>query len=300
MENNEFGFLINPIKGEFLGVSIEPLPDHSSRLEAIQKASNKDGFYYPPQIARYNLDLVTNERREKIEQTDRPASLFFLPPSHVISIQNPTCKDGEKGTDEALIIYLLAYIYGTRLMPSKWKFDGRVPIKSINNIYITNATCLDFLQHVYKWWETLTEIQRVKFVNILYVYSRARSLEWDWDGFLHQYMIFDALYNFHLEFKPQLKASNHKGRFMVLCKEYSIYNEDLINPIYNARNNLFHEAMWVDSTIGFGSPDNDAYHLPLHLARLNAQIICGITDYKNKYIRQPWWVRDTLEFDKMN
>lgn len=301
LENNEFGFLINPLKGEFLGVTIEPLSDHSNRLASVQKASNKDGFYYPPQIATYNLDQVTNKRKEKIEQTDRPASLFFLPPSHQISIQNPICKDCEKGTDEALIIYLIAYIYGTRLQPSKWKFDGRVPIKSANNIYITDATSLHFMEHVYTWWKTLIESQRIKFVNILYVFNRARSLEWDWDAFLHQYMVFDALYNFHLEFKPYLKElkPTHKMRFNILCDAYSVFNKELVNRIYNARNNLFHEAMWVESTIGFGSPDRDAYQLPFHLARLNAQLICGITGYKNKYICQPWWVFGTFEFDKM-
>lgn len=302
LETSEFGFLINPLKGEFLGVSITPFPDHAKRLEAIQKDSNKDGFYYPPQIATYNVDLTTNELKEKVERSEKPASVFYLPPSHQLSIQSPISKDGEKGTDEALIIYLLAYIYGTRLQPSKWKFDGRVPIKRINNIYITDATCLDFLQHVYKWWGDLTEIQRVKFVNILYVYTRARSLEWDWDAFLHQYIVFDALYNFHLEFKPYLKElkPTHKMRFNILCDAYSVFNEELVSRIYNARNDLFHEAMWVESTIGFGSPDRDAYQLPFHLARLNAQLICGITGYKNQYTRLPWWVMGTLEFDKMS
>jgi hypothetical protein len=300
LDNNEFGFLINPIKGDFLGVSIEPMTDHGSRLAAIQESSNKDGFYYPPQTARYNVDLVTNKRKEKIERSERPASLFFLPSSHHVSIQNPIFKDGEKGTDEALIVFLLAYLYGTRLMPSKWKFDGRVPIKPVNNIYITDGTTLHFLEHVYSWWKILSENKRIKFVNMLYVFNRARSLEWEWDAFLHQYMVFDALYNFHLEFQPENKAKDHKSRFNILCEKYSVFNEELVNRIYSTRNDLFHEAMWVESTIGFGSPDQDAYHLPLHLARLNAQIICGLTGYKNEYIRQPWWVRDTIEFDKMS
>lgn len=299
LETSEFGFLINPLKGRFLGVSIEPLPDHSSRLEIIQKESNKDGFYYPPQVASYNVDLLTNKLQEKIERSEKPASVFFLPPSHQICIQQPICKDGEKGTDKALIIYLLAYIYGTKLQPSKWKFDDRVPIKSINNIYITDATCLDFLRHTYEWWGSLTETQRIKFVNILYVYTRARSLEWDWDAFLHQYMVFDALYNFYCEFIPPTKNPKLGGRFNILCDAYSVFNEELVNRIYNARNNLFHEAMWVESMIGFGSPDRDAYQLPLHLARLNARLICGITGYRNEYTRSPWWVMGTFEFDKM-
>ena len=299
MKPSEFGFLIKPLKGSFLGVTFAPLIDYAERLEAIKKDSNRDGFYYPPQIASYTVDLFTGNIKDKIEQTNKPASLYFLPSSHTISVENPVSTNIEPCTDEALIIYLLAYIYGTRLQPSKWKFEGRVPIKPINGIYITDATSLHFLEHVYYWWSNLTENQRTKFVNILYVYTRANSLEWDWDAFLHQYMVFDALYNFHLEFKPEISAPNHKERFNILCSQYSVFDENLINRFYNARNSLFHEAMWVKSTIGFGSPDIDAYQLPRYLAELNAQIICGITGYKNEYTRCPWWTRQTLEFDKM-
>ena len=298
--NGEFGFLINPLQGEFLGITITPLHDHANRLEAIQKDSNRDGFYYPPQIATYNVDLKTNKRKNKVAHSERPASLFFLPSSHQITIQNPICKDGEKGTDEALIVFLLAYIHGTRLMPTQWKFDGRVPIKSVNNIYITGSTTFHFLEHVYTWWKALSENQRIKFVNILYVFNRARSLEWEWDAFLHQYIVFDALYDLHHEFNPPSQRPKLKERFNILCEEYSVFNEDLVNRIYSTRNDLFHEGMWVDSTIGFGSPDKEAYQLPYHLARLNAQLICGITGYKNQYTRLPWWVMGTLEFDKLS
>jgi hypothetical protein len=297
--DSEFGFLINPLKGEFLGVAISPLPDHPSRLEAIQKESNKDGFFYPPQIALYNLDIKTRKPKKKIARSDRPASVFFLPSSHQISIQNPICKDGEKGTDEALIVFLLAYLHGTRLMPRKFRFDGRVPMKPVSNFYISDAICLHFMEHVYSWWKTLSENQRVKFVNILYVFNRAKSLEWDWDVFLHQYMIFDALYNFHIELQPNKKAKNHKDRFNILCNQYSAFNEDTVNRICKARNDLFHEAMWVESTIGFGSLDRDAYQLPFHLARLNARLICGISGYKNQFIQTPWWVMGKFEFNKM-
>lgn len=299
MESSEFGFLLKPLKAEFMGISFAPLDDYAKRLEAIKKSSNIDGFYYPPQIAKYTVDQLTDNIKDKIEQTDRPASVYFLPSSHTITIENPVLTDKELGTDEALIVYLLAYLYGTRLQPCKWKFDGRVPIKPTNNIYITDKTCLHFMEHVYSWWRNLTGIQRTKFVNMLYVYTRANALEWDWDAFLHQYMVFDALYNLHLEFNPDIKASTHKERFNIMCTQYSVSNEDLIDGIYGARNNLFHEAMWVKSTIGFGSPDRDAYQLPRYLSELNAQIICAITGYKNEYARSPWWTQQKLEFDKM-
>ena len=222
-----------------------------------------------------------------------------MPSSHQITIPNPICTDSEKGSDETLITFLFAYIYGTRLMPSKWRFDGRIPIKPANHIYVTDNTILHFFEHVYTWWKTLTENQRIKFINILYVFNRARSLEWDWDTFFHQYVVFDALYKFHLELHPNRKAKNHLHRFKVLCEEYSVFNVSLINNIYTTRNELFHEAMWANSMIGFGSQNRDAHQLPFHLARLNERIISGITGYKNGYIRTPWWCFGAFEFDKM-
>lgn len=297
----EFGFLQHPLKGNFAGISITPLPDHSENLDWLQKNSNKDGYFYPPQIATYSVDPFTNKTKEKIKQSEKPATVYNLPPSHQININNPVAKQSEQFTDEVLIIYLLAYLHGTRLQPSEWKFEGRVPIKSVHNIFISDDTCLHFLEHTYTWWRALTEHQRTKFVNLLYVYTRATSLEWNWDAFVHQYMVFDALYNFHLEFKPRIKASNHKERFSILCSEYTVFNEDYVEKIYDARNNLFHEAMWVGgSTIGYGSPDNNAHQLPHHLARLNARIICSITGYKNEYTSSIWWSMGTFLFNKNN
>lgn len=294
----DFGFLASPIKGDFLDVSITPRPNHSEILDALKEVSHRDGFYYPPKTALYEVDFLSKDLKDKIERSERPASMFFMPPSHHLSIQNPICASGDKGTDTTLLIFLLAYLYGTRLMPSNWKFDGRVPIESVNNIYITTATTFDFLEQVYTWWKNLSKSLRVKFVNILYVFNRARSLEWEWDSFIHQYMVFDALYNFHLELQPNMAAKGHKDRFRVLCNAYSVFNEDSVERIYTARNNLVHEAMWVGSTIGFGSADVDAYQLPFHLARLNTRIIAGISGYQNQYIRSPWWYMGTFSFDK--
>ena len=86
MELREFGFLQKPLKGKFLGISFAPLDEHAERLEALKKDSNVDGFYYPPQIAKYTVDPFTNNTKEKIEQTNRPASVYFLPSSHTIIV----------------------------------------------------------------------------------------------------------------------------------------------------------------------------------------------------------------------
>jgi hypothetical protein len=296
----EFGFLPIPFEGTFPGVEIAPLPDHKDRLAWLNQHTNNDGFFYPPQVSTYEVDLVTRKTRKKVKKTTRPASVYHLPASHQILIDAPVSLVGESFGDEALVIHLLAYVYGTRLQLAKWRFDGRVPIKPVHNIFITEQTCLDFLKRTYAWWRELKPDQRIRFANILYVHTRARSLEWEWDAFIYQYMTFDALFGLHREISPsKSKMPAHDQRFAFMCDKYEIQrNDELIKQITSARNKLFHEALWTGSPIGFGSADEDAFYLPCHLARLNARIICGIAGYKNEYVGSVWWAMGTFQFDQ--
>ena len=110
----EFGFLQIPLEGSFSGVDITPLPDHKDRLAWLNQHSNKDGFFYPPQVCTYETDLVTHKPRKKVEKTNRPASVYHLPASHQLLIDAPISPLGNSFADDALIIYLLAFVYGTR------------------------------------------------------------------------------------------------------------------------------------------------------------------------------------------
>lgn len=300
MHNKSFGFLSTPLKGAFEGVTIDPVGNHTQLLHSITNLSNRDGFYYPPQIAQYNIDPRSGERQEKVERSEKPASLFWLPASHSLSIQNPVEPPGATFADDALLVYALAMLYGTRLQLAEWQFDGRVPLKPLNNIYISEETSLHFLEHFYKWWKALAPKQRTSTVNILYVHTRANSLEWDWDSFIHHYMTFDAIYRLHADLTPAAPvARSHRERFNVLINTYGVApNDTLVDKIYKTRNELFHEAMWTGATIGYGSKDQGAFHLPRHLSRLNERLLCNLIGYKNEFATSIWWSISTFLFNK--
>lgn len=302
-DNNfrEFGFLQRPIKGEFLGINIFPLSDHEERLNWIEENINRDGFYYPPQIATYKVDPVTNENTEKIENSERPASIFKLLPSHKISVTNPTNDLNTTNSDDVLIINLLAYLFGTRLQFSDWQFDARVPLKCTNDIIILDRHLFHVLEFVYNWWSGLASGYQLKYINILYVFTRSRSLQWQWEKFSHHYMVFDAIFNLYKELNSIKKNVNHRERFDILFDEYGVpNNEDLVDQIYSTRNNLFHEAIWGENLFGFGPSDSKIQTLPLHLKALNSRLICSLTGYKNEYSNSPWWTRQQFSFDKPN
>lgn len=296
----EFGLLVEPLSGGFSGGSIITLDDHCDRVKWFEDCSNKDGYYYPHDVAQYKLDPSTMEMLEKIPRSERPASFYHLPPSHILQLESPVDASNTASSDDVLIIYALSYLYGTRLQFADWGLDGRVPFKSNHNFFVQPQTCLEFLGHTYDWWRSKPPSIRKKYINILYVYCRANSFEWEWDAFIHQYMVFDAIFNLHCALRPNEKKNiRHEERFNLLFSRYNIYaNDELVKSLYKARNDLFHEALWTGTSMGFGDADSDAYYLPRHLSRLNSRLICGLVNYQNDYLGSIWWAMGTFSFGR--
>lgn len=299
----EFGFLVEPISGSFSGGKITPLEDHSDRTQWFEESSNRDGYYYLPEAALYELVSATMERKDKIARSGRPALLYHLPASHCLCLTSPLDATMAASSDGALIIHLLGYLYGRRLQFADWKFDGRVPVKPQGGIHVRPETCLAFLGHAYEWWRSKSLDIRKRLIHILYVFTRARSLEWEWDAFIHQYIVFDGLYRLHRKLNPASPTRDvpHKERIKFMLETYDIPaapNSNLVQRLCQVRNDLFHEAAWDGETICFGNVDSDAFSLPHHLARLNSRLICCIVNYRNDYSKSAWWAIGSFPFGR--
>ena len=292
-----FGFLPEPLVASFSGVQIEPLPDHAQRLAWYQKKSNIDGYFYPPLVATYQGNFKGKKPR-KIPRTTRPAAVYRLPASHTLSIKAPI-KPAFPHSDFALLIHLLAFIFGTRLQFEEWNFDGRVPAKPQLAASISTPVRIHFVEHVYEWWKGLPSELKVRAVSLFYAYNCSVAAEWEWDAFYQQYMVFDGLFRLHADLSALTPKTSHKGRFAILCSAYGIpINESLVDELYKARNNLFHEAMWAGAMIGHGTSGQNAYHYPQHLARLNARLLCAITGYRNSFTSSVWWAFGQFLFQR--
>jgi len=199
------------------------------------------------------------------------------------------------------IIHLLAYILGTRLQFYDWWFDGRIPIESTHNIYISKQTLEDFLSHSYNIWRSWDHNFKNIFINILYMHSRSPSYEWDWERFTIEYMVFDCCYNLSKELNLLIKKKKRRMHDMAhICEEFNIpYDDTLINDIVKLRNKLFHKALWDDSNPCHSlsiSKYNQLYDY--HLRRLNKRIIPYLLGYHTAYINTGWWHLGTFLFDK--
>jgi|GEM_PF-719800 len=289
-----FGFLKHPDTIEFDGGSIEPVDLFQGRLKDIENKENQDGYIYPPQVTSLTraIDFESGQLGESqaVPNSTRPSPVFPLPASHILYIENPLDKENIRSEDAGLLIHLLGFIFGTRLQFSDWRFDGKVPTKYKNYLFYSQDVLSHFISHVYQQWKTLNPEQRKYYINILYMHGKAKSCEWEWDVFLYQYMVFDAIYKLYVSLGNQ-EIGGHSNRIKGLCEYFNIRCEqpDRIEQIKNLRNDLFHEALWCGGTPGLQKTQSDSHLIPKCLERLNSQLIVAIIGYRNNYSMSASW-----------
>ncbi|MGZ8929234.1 MAG: hypothetical protein ACXW03_12320 [Methylobacter sp.] len=288
-----FGFLKHPDTIEFDGGSIDPTDSFQDGLKYIEKYENKDGYIYPPQVtsSTQTIDFETGQLGESqaVPNSTRPSPVISLPTSHILHIDNPLERGNIMSKDAGLLIHLLGFIFGTRLQFSDWRFDGKVPTKYKNYLSYSQGVQGHFISHVYNRWKTLNPEQRKYYINILYMHGKAKSCEWEWDEFLYQYMVFDAIYKLYVSLgNPE--SGGHPKRIKGLCEYFNIrYEPELITRICKIRNDLFHEALWCSGTPGLQKIQSDSHLIPKCLERLNSQLIVAIIGYRNNYSMSASW-----------
>lgn len=274
-----FGFLKYPASIEFEGGSIFPVDDYDEKFKAVTENTSHDGYYYRPSTS-----------------SDRSTATFSLPLSHNLYIENTISNSDIRFEDAGFVIHKLGFFFGTRLQFKDWRFDGKVPIDASNSFLYQEDIPCHYLAHAYQTWRTWDEEQRKRYVNILYMFDRTKSCEWEWDAFTYQYIVFDAIYRFHV-LQGNEEIRGHKNRLFGLCEFYGIArNDETIEEIYHLRNNLFHEALWDGGTPGYSH--SEAYLSEIWLGRLNSRLIVSLTGYNNIFSKSGWWSFGWQRFDK--
>lgn len=289
--------MINPLSFEFDNVRLKPVDDHYERRVLFEKCCNVDGFFYPPQMATYRI-RTDRTRGGRLPRTTRPAQVFQLPVSHTLSVDRPI-EHAVPYSDSTFILQAVAFISGTRLQFEPWAIDGRVPSKSTLGAWVPTDVQEHFVECAYAWWKALPAEHRIRSINLFHAYNRAASAEWDWDMFSQQYMVFDGLYRLHAEIAGINTKVKHHERFKLLTRAYDVpIDEKIVDVIYQARNDLFHEAFWAGAMMGYAPARPDSVQYPRHLRRLNARLLCAITGYRNTFTRSIWWAMGSFQFSR--
>jgi hypothetical protein len=252
-----FGFLPYKHDLKFSAGEVFPVPEFDERLGLIKKCANEDGYLYLPQ----------------------PPRLFALKPSHELHLRHQPERNIREGP-AGFIIHFLAFLFGTRLQFSDWYFDGRVPVTARHRTVLTVATSYKaqrYLDLAFRTWAAWPEPEQRRFISILYVFSRTCAYQWDWEEFMIQYMVLDALWKMG-ERLFRLRAKNHQDRVRVLCAHFSYNVENWIDvkELVRLRNDLFHETLWhqarPSSTVG-KLTENRPYYMHARMVIPNEMLI---------------------------
>jgi hypothetical protein len=297
---DKIGYLDYSESINFNNGKICPLDNFDKITSSIKEKTNEDGFFYPPIINTYRqfhkvVDGELQKREELIPKTKRPAHLFKMPPSHEIQITKPIYAEEPRKNDGLFITYLTAFLFGVRLQFHDWWFDGRVPVEVKQDFYIRHSDIEKLIELAYCTWRSSSEEEKGLLNNLLYMQTRIKSYEWDWEKFIIAYMVFDGCYRF-LNLTSGVSSKTHKKRMQTVLKHFGMKsNQEWIDRFMKLRNDLFHETLW-DGGQPCHSGSTYAYSAMTHLSKLNSRIIVSLLGYKGEYTKSPWWNLGTFAF----
>lgn len=297
---DNIGFLPYEKPLEFSNGGVYPLADFGTVSQFVYKKANEDGFYYPPTVNTYRqrhelIDGILETYEDLIPNTKRPAHMFKMPASHELQIIKPQSSKEPRQGDGLFITYLVAFFFGVRLQFHDWFFDGRTPINSQQDFHSHHQPIENFIDNAYYTWIKCSDSEKLLLTNLLYMQTKTKSYEWDWERFIISYMILDGCYKF-LNIKCGVSSKSHPGRIKAMIEHFGMkLDQEWIDRIVGLRNKLFHETLWEGGQPGL-SGSTHSYSAAFHLSKLNNRLIFAILGHRGEYIQSSWWSRGTFMF----
>lgn len=293
---HQFGFLPIQRNLQFRDGELVLLSHYEEMAVMLKDATHTDGFLYPPmqRESRAKPKIVGGEILPQdlwdwqvVPNTERPARLFRLPPSHELILTGLAIDQDLRTRDAGFIMHLCGYLYGHRLQFAEWWFDGRINMKSSHRVHVRDLKAGEFLSQCYCTWKAWPDKFKTHITNLLYMNSRFEVYEWDWERFMLAYMVFDSCYKLAKDM-GQVPSCRHSVRFAVMCERYGLYsNPDLFREIVGLRNELFHEGLW-DSGQPCSSGGQESYKLIEYLRGINHRLIPALFGYYSEYVSGRW------------
>jgi len=299
MFQTEFGFLPEPRRARTAEVLVEPLPDFDTTKRSVLESLHPSGFIYPPQEQTVRIRRTPEgEVDELIPNSQRPAHLYYLEPTHRLTINQPVAADVLNG-DASFLIHLFSYLWGHRLQIDDWQVDGRIPIKTpTHHVWVGQPAAERFIESAYHFWRSVTPEMRIRLSTLLYLHSKAPSYEWTWEEFLVQYVVTDALFGICRDSGMFPKKIGHADRIRAMADKLGVWcpQEAPVGAIVSMRNNLFHQGIWAGERPGYklSSEEWDRTH---ELQVLNQRLLAAYFGGSTEYTKNPWiYWREMVEF----
>lgn len=269
---DRFGFFIHDFNLTVGPYIVKPVRNHAAVVKKIYKDRDAEGFFYPP-LAKVNSFSA------------KPIHLYPMPPTHSISrADRKYLPEDFRRNDGGFLIHLLGFLYECRAQFYDWKFDTRLPMNQEKIAHFNHQELEKIVNLVYADFSAWPPDLQLRYINILYMHCRASSPFWDWEQFMMEYTVTDAIWRFYSS-----KKGNHGERINKLCSANDILHKDKeVEDIVTFRNDLFHEALWDSDTPGFTSDGDEQIHALFNLRRLNQRLILAIAGIRSDFTRSDW------------
>src|SRR6266516_2433391 len=170
---DRFGYL--PVDAEipFEGGRIEPLKDFADSITRVVKYTHPDGYIYPPTI-HTRTHKPGWKRDRKVPQSERPALLHTLPPTHALILDQDFANEEEARYSTAgFVVHFVGFLYGFRCQFHDWWMDGRANAKgrtdhSQPRVSQSSAT----ITRAATTWRGFRRRQRLVAINCLFLHTR--------------------------------------------------------------------------------------------------------------------------------
>jgi hypothetical protein len=293
-KSDRIGFLNVASNFTFDGGSLTMCAEFPKAKRWVDKYANEDGYVYPPIVQDVQVDLWTG-KKARLPKTKRPTLLHRLPPSHELALKGVRDIQKSRLGLSGFVTQCFGFLFGTRLQFFDWWLEGRIPIKSTSNVYVDRKTAESFVSKAIDTWKKFDRRNKRAVSNLLYLYAKSGSLEWDWERFQMEYTVFDACYAL-MKRGRLVGHSPHGLRFKSVCQSHGLkYNGRLVRKFVQLRNDLLHEALWDGGQINTAR-GLAAFMASYHLRRFNHRLITAILTGRTEYTSSPWWFLATRVF----
>jgi hypothetical protein len=257
-------------------------------LQAVAEYTHQDGYVYPPQQTQVSVGPKGEEL--PVPNSERPALLHRLPATHTISLDGDMPQGAARYGLAGFVVHLLGFLCGFRCQFFDWWFEGRLPTKSLMDHHDPSARELSaIVSTAVPVWAVLPDRQRLVAINVLYLHSRAATIELEWERFLNQYLAFDGAFSLARGLGHVGSKVRHNEKISALAGQYGLCrNQELEAKIVALRNDLIHEALW-DGRMPGDARSQESYYAYHWLTGITKRAILAALGCQGEYTVSSWF-----------
>lgn len=283
------------------GWTIEPVEDFR-KADASLRRYTIDGAIHPP-ILR-----AESNRTRKNSRSDRPATMFYLPATHALRIEESLSAPEPDRLLATIAILSAGFLFRTRVQFSDWRHEGRIP-RGLPSIHNHASEIAPFLSSVVATARAASRADRRVLASLFFLHARAGSRDFTWEQLLHRYPVVDGVWRLRGKQVAEERGlrrpkdqTPHGRRIAMMLEALGMWhNAELIEQIVRHRNNLFHETTWADHVPGI-VVDREAARAAVaaveNLRRLCERLICAAIGWFSPFTRSRWNSLSAFSFSR--